>query len=133
MRACSALRRVGRVDRAAALNSNMKSCGPAGPLPCCLHLSQRSSFSFLASSQLPVSCNLSLFRLQCLHQAAVRLHQRVKVTTVLCFWPPAASRSKPQPPPVSAGFRSSGAARSTSVSAAIIGMLKNLYCGIDPR
>lgn len=33
----------------------------------------------------PVSYNLTSFRLHCLHQAPVRLHQRVKVTTLSCF------------------------------------------------
>lgn len=93
MRACSMLRQVGQVDRAAALNSaaNMKNfsqrwCFPSARLlPWCLHLFHWSSFSFMASSQLLVSYNLTLLRLQCLHQAAVRLHQRVKVTTLSCF------------------------------------------------
>lgn len=86
------LRQVRQVDPAAALSStaNMKnfsqrSCFPSARLlPWSLHLFQCSSFSSMASSQL-VSYNLTLFRLQCLHQAAVRLHQRVKVTTLSCF------------------------------------------------
>lgn len=93
MRACSMLRQVGRVDQAAALNStadmknfSQRSCFPSARLlPWCLHLFQCSSFSFMASSQLLVSYNLTLSGLRCLHQAAVRLHQRVKVTTLSCF------------------------------------------------
>lgn len=98
-----------------------------------LHLSQCSSFSCMGSPQLLVRYNSALFRLHSLHQAAVRLHQRVKVTTLSCFpgllqcHSPAHNLSEW----VSPGLCSCGAAHNTSVSAAIIGMLKNLYCSID--
>lgn len=90
---CSLLHQVVQVDWAVMLNSmdDMKNlsqhscCASVLLLVRFLHLFQCSSFSFIASSQLLVRYNSTLFKPHSLHQAAVRLHQRVKVTAPSCF------------------------------------------------
>lgn len=142
MPTCYMLHHVVQVDWATALNStdDMKnlsqhSCFASVQLLVrFLHLFQCSSFSFIASSPLLVGYNSTLFRLHSLHQAAVRLHQRVKVTAPSCF---AGLLQRHSPSHRLSESHLTSAAREQqtpqSVSATIIGMLKNLYCSIDLR
>lgn len=140
MPTCYMLHQVVRVNWAAALKSaddmknlSQRSCfASVLQLVRFLHLFQCSSFSFIASLQLLVRYNPTLYMVHSLHQAAVRLYQRVKVTAPSCF-AGLLQRQSPSHRLFESHLASAAPEQQTpqSVSAAIIGMLKNLCCSID--
>lgn len=130
--------RAGRMNHSAQLNGRHEELEPAFIFCFCAAAGHVPSFipmfllQLIASSQLLVRYNSTLFRLHSHHQAAVRLHHRVKVTIESCF-AGVLQRQSPSHRLFESHLASAAPEQQTpqSVSAAIIGMLKNLCCSID--